>query len=94
MKKVSMKIEGMSCSACANRIERIVNKLDGVEKGAVNFAAETLALEYDESAVELGQVEAAIEKAGFKVKKNIKDYTFKVEGMTCSACANRVTFVS
>ena len=53
MKKVSMKIEGMSCSACANRIERIVNKLDGVEKGAVNFAAETLALEYDESAVEL-----------------------------------------
>ena len=66
MKKVSMKIEGMSCSACANRIERIVNKLDGVEKGAVNFAAETLALEYDESAIELGQVEAAIEKAGFK----------------------------
>ena len=94
MKKVSMKIEGMSCSACANRIERIVNKLDGVEKGAVNFAAETLALEYDESAVELGQVEAAIEKAGFKVKKNIKDYTLKVEGMTCSACANRVERVT
>ena len=94
MKKVSMKIEGMSCSACANRIERIVNKLDGVEKGAVNFAAETLALEYDESVVELGQVEAAIEKAGFKVKKNIKDYTFKVEGMTCSACANRVERVT
>ena len=42
MKKVSMKIEGMSCSACANRIERIVNKLDGVEKGAVNFAAAQL----------------------------------------------------
>ena len=94
MKKASMKIEGMSCSACTNRIERIVNKLDGVEKGAVNFAAETLALEYDESAVELGQVEAAIEKAGFKVKKNIKDYTFKVEGMTCSACANRVERVT
>lgn len=94
MKKASMKIEGMSCSACANRIERIVNKLDGVEKGAVNFAAETLVLEYDESAIELGQVEAAIEKAGFKVKKNIKDYTFKVEGMTCSACANRVERVT
>ena len=94
MKKASMKIEGMSCSACANRIERIVNKLDGVEKGAVNFAAETLALEYDELAIELGQVEAAIEKAGFKVKKNIKDYTFKVEGMTCSACANRVERVT
>lgn len=94
MKKASMKIEGMSCSACANRIERVVNKLDGVEKGSVNFAAETLTLEYDDSVIKLGQVEAAIEKAGFKVKKNIKDYTFKVEGMTCSACANRVERVT
>ena len=94
MKTTSMKIEGMSCSACANRIERVVNKLHGVEKGSVNFATETLALEYDESAIELEQVEAAIEKAGFKVKKNIKDYTFKVEGMSCSACANRVERVT
>ena len=94
MKKTSMKIEGMSCSACANRIERVVNKLDGVEKGSVNFAAETLALEYNEEKVKLDEVEAAIEKAGFKVKKNIKDYTFKVEGMTCSACANRVEKVT
>ncbi len=94
MKKTSMKIEGMSCSACANRIERIVNKLDGVEKGAVNFAAETLALEYDEKNIKLDQVESAIEKAGFKVKKNIKNYTFKVEGMTCSACANRIEKVT
>lgn len=94
MKKTSMKIEGMSCSACANRIERVVNKLDGVEKGSVNFAAETLALEYNEEKVKLDEVEAAVEKAGFKVKKNIKDYTFKVEGMTCSACANRVEKVT
>ncbi len=94
MKTTSMKIEGMSCSACANRIERVVNKLDGVEKGSVNFAAETLALEYNEEKVKLDEVEAAIEKAGFKVKKNIKDYTFKVEGMTCSACANRVEKVT
>ncbi len=68
MKKTSMKIEGMSCSACANRIERVVNKLDGVEKGSVNFAAETLALEYNEEKVKLDEVEAAIEKAGQEVE--------------------------
>ena len=90
MKKISLKIEGMSCSACANRIERIVNKLDGVEKGVVNFATETLSLEYHEEITKLDEVKSAIEKAGFKVKKNIKDYTFKVEGMSCSACANRI----
>ena len=94
MKKISLKIEGMSCSACANRIERIVNKLDGVEKGVVNFATETLSLEYHEEITKLDEVKSAIEKAGFKVKKNIKDYTFKVEGMSCSACANRIEKVT
>ena len=44
MKKTTMKIVGMSCSACAARIERIVNKLDGVEAGSVNFATETLTI--------------------------------------------------
>ena len=94
MKKISLKIEGMSCSACANRIERVVNKLEGVEKGVVNFATETLSLEYQEEITKLAEVESAIEKAGFKVKKNIKDYTFKVEGMSCSACANRIEKVT
>lgn len=90
MKRTTMKIVGMSCSACASRIERIVNKLDGVESGSVNFATETLTLEYSESTIKLSQIEQAIEKAGFKVKKNIKHYTFKIVGMSCSACASRI----
>ena len=90
MKKTTMKIVGMSCSACAARIERIVNKLDGVEGGSVNFATETLTIEYSESAIKLSQIEQAIEKVGFKVKKNIKHYTFKIVGMSCSACAARI----
>ncbi|MDE5977825.1 MAG: heavy metal translocating P-type ATPase [Turicibacter sp.] len=90
MKKISLKIEGMSCSSCANRLERLVNKIDGVEKGIVNFATETLTLKYNDSIIHIDQVEATIEKAGFKVKKEMKAYTVKVEGMSCSSCANRV----
>ena len=40
-KKISMKIEGMSCSSCASRLEKAINKLEGVEQGSVNFATQT-----------------------------------------------------
>lgn len=38
----SYQITGMTCSACAGRIERTLNKLNGVDKANVNFAAEKL----------------------------------------------------
>lgn len=90
MENKSFKIEGMTCSACANRIERVVKKLDGVETSSVNFATETLTVTYDKEKVADKNIEAAVVKAGYGVKKNIKSYTFKIEGMTCSACANRI----
>ena len=90
----SFKIEGMTCSACANRIERVVKKIEGIEEANVNFATETLSAKFDDSKVDNEKIEAVIEKAGFKVKKNIKSYTLKVEGMTCSACASRIERVT
>lgn len=90
LKKISMKIEGMSCSSCASRLEKAINKLEGVEQGSVNFATQTLTVSYHESKTSPQLVESAVEKAGFKVKKNVKDYTFKIKGMSCSSCANRL----
>jgi len=94
MNKKALKIEGMTCSACANRVERVVKKLDGVDNASVNFATETLSVEFDETKLNNENIEAAVVKAGYGVKKNFKTYTFKVEGMTCSACANRVERVT
>lgn len=90
MKKDSMKIEGMTCSACANRIERVVGKLEGVEKASVNFATETLSIDYDPNQVDRAVIEETVKKAGYQVKHNLKQYIFDVKGMTCSACANRI----
>lgn len=90
MENKSFKIEGMTCSACANRVERAIKKLDGVESSVVNFATETLTVNYDKEKLKAENIEAAVVKAGYGVKKDIKNYTFKIEGMTCSACANRV----
>lgn len=92
--KKSLKIEGMTCSACANRIERFVRKLDGINEANVNFAVETLNVDFDENKVTCDDIENTVVKCGYKVKKNLKTYTLKIEGMTCSACANRVERVT
>jgi len=94
MNKKAFKIEGMTCSACSSRVERFVGKLDGVDNANVNFATETLNVEFDEAKLNNQNIEAAVVKAGYSVKKNLKTYTFKVEGMTCSACVNRVERVT
>ena len=90
MKSSSFKIDGMTCSACANRVERLVKKMNGVEEASVNFATETLLVKFDDAKIDAPKIEEAIVKAGYSVRKDMRDYTFKVEGMSCSACANRV----
>ena len=90
MEQNTFKIDGMTCSACANRVERVVKKMDGVEEASVNFATETLLVKFDEAKVDAAKIEEVVVKAGYSVRKDMRDYTFKVEGMSCSACANRV----
>lgn len=61
--KKTFKISGMTCAACAARIERFVKKLDGVSDASVNFAAETLTVEYEKIGAK--EIEAAVVKAGY-----------------------------
>ncbi|MBI4989152.1 MAG: copper-translocating P-type ATPase [Rhodocyclales bacterium] len=63
---VDLPIEGMTCAACAARIEKQLNKLPGVS-AAVNFASERARVEFDAGAASRPQLVATIEKAGFKV---------------------------
>jgi len=94
MKAEKVKITGMTCAVCASRVEKAVGKLEGVSDANVNFATETLSVKYNDEKIKSSDIEKAIEKAGYGVEKNIKNYSFKVEGMTCSACANRVERVT
>ncbi|MBS0369802.1 MAG: cadmium-translocating P-type ATPase [Proteobacteria bacterium] len=61
---LQLSLSGMSCAACAARIEKVVNRLPGVE-GSVNFAAETARVRYVPGLSEPGAIIAAIHKAGF-----------------------------
>ena len=59
MMNKALKIDGMTCSACANRVERVIKKLEGVEEAGVNFATETLSMKYDENKLSTADTEAA-----------------------------------
>jgi len=65
-KVVDLPIEGMTCAACAARIEKQLNKLPGVS-AAVNFASERAHVEFDAAAANEAKLVETIEKAGFKV---------------------------
>jgi Cu+-exporting ATPase len=63
--KVDLPIEGMTCATCAVRIEKKLNKLEGVT-AAVNYATERATVEYDADAVAPEQLLAAVESAGYR----------------------------
>lgn len=71
MNKEILKIEGMTCAACARRIEKVTSKLNGVTESNVNFATEKLLISYDNN-VDLDMIKKAIEKAGYKAIENKK----------------------
>jgi Cu+-exporting ATPase len=64
MERLELPITGMTCASCANRIERKLNKLDGVH-ASVNYALERAAVEFDPADVAPEELVAAVEAAGY-----------------------------
>jgi P-type Cu+ transporter len=94
METKSLKIEGMTCAACAKAVEKASKKLQGVTEANVNFATEKLSVNFDETLVSLTDIQVAIEKAGYKAVIESSSKTLKIEGMTCAACAKNVEKVT
>ncbi|WP_099204297.1 heavy metal translocating P-type ATPase [Scatolibacter rhodanostii] len=98
MTKQTFLIDGMSCSACAQRIEKAVSQADGIKSANVNFASEKLYFEYDENEVKPQDIQKLVDKLGYKLEEESNDAPvsannqafFAVEGMTCAACSQRV----
>ena len=64
--KVRFSIEGMTCQACANRIEKVLGKKDFVSAVGVNFASEEAQVSFDDSRASVEEIQAIIQKTGFK----------------------------
>jgi Cu+-exporting ATPase len=65
--RVELALEGMTCAACATRIERKLNTLEGVE-AAVNYATEKAAVRYDPERVTVDDLLHAVEEAGYRAR--------------------------
>ena len=88
LNSVTLKISGMTCAVCANRIEKGLSKLSGVDKAVVNFAAEKASVTYDPTQVSLKTIAAKVEDLGYQVITDKAE--FKISGMSCAACSTRI----
>ena len=66
MKKIVLNIEGMTCSACSNGLEKYLNRQDGIKEASVNLVLATALIEYDETKISRNDLDRFIKEAGFK----------------------------
>ena len=101
--RISFPVEGMDCATCVNRIERYLNKVDGVETATVNLATEQATVLFDPTRVGVGDLGKAVESAGYEARLDRAETSgapetgparlqvaFDIEGMTCASCVNRI----
>lgn len=92
MESKTLKINGMTCAACAKTVERVTKKLEGVSESNVNFATEKLNIVFDEAKLGLDEIKAAIIKAGYEGSEEtlLKEVSLPIQGMHCAACAKAI----
>ncbi|ETP70079.1 ATPase P [Planococcus glaciei CHR43] len=88
VKEANFQITGMTCAACATRIEKGISKMEGVEQANVNLALEKSSIQYDPSKLNEADFEKKIEALGYGVVKQKAE--LDITGMTCAACATRI----
>ena len=66
MKQITLKVEGMHCEGCAQVVEALLGREDGVQKAAVSYAKREARVLLDPAATDLNKLAAAIERAGYR----------------------------
>jgi Cu+-exporting ATPase len=86
MTEFDLPVHGMTCAACAGRVERALKKVEGVESASVNLASERVRVKAPDDL--LPTLQQAIARAGYSVPT--ESLELAVTGMTCASCVNRV----
>lgn len=87
LNQLDLPIEGMTCTACATRIEQTLNKLPGVQ-ATVNAATDKARICFDANRVSPQALVEAVQKTGYGVPR--KTAELAISGMTCASCAVRI----
>jgi len=94
MQTKTLKINGMTCSACVKAVERASKKVNGVVEASVNIATEKMNVTFDETLTSVKDIQTAVEKAGYQALVETTTKTLKLQGMSCAACAKNIERVS
>jgi len=101
MKKIILSIDGMTCSACSNGLEKYLNKQEGIVSAGVNLVMANASISYDETKLNQEKIEEFIKKAGFKslgefkeIKTNEKNKKEKVKFIIMTALAIILMYIS
>ena len=77
MKKIILSIDGMTCSACSNGLEKYLNKQNGVYNASVNLVMANATVDYDENILNQEKIEEFVKQAGFKSLGEFKEIKFE-----------------
>ena len=101
MKKIILSIDGMTCSACSNGLEKYLNKQDGIISAGVNLVMANATIEYDEKMLNQTKIEEFIKKAGFKslgefkeIRQDSKSKKEKIKFIAFTILAIALMFIS
>ena len=101
MKKIILSIDGMTCSACSNGLEKYLNKQDGIISAGVNLVMANAIIEYDENILNQTKIEEFIERAGFKslgefkeIKQDSKNKKEKIKFIVFTILAIVLMYIS
>ncbi|HJU82221.1 MAG TPA: copper ion binding protein [Acidimicrobiia bacterium] len=64
---ITLNVPGISCAHCKNTIEGAVGQLEGIDVVAVNIDQRTVAIDFDDAAVTLPEIVAALDEVGYEV---------------------------
>ena len=91
LRKEQFDITGMTCSACSARVEKSVAKLPGIQEVSVNLLKNSMVASYDETALDMGQIVQAVEKAGYGAIPKSEQNRPSTEHAAASASAGKPT---
>ena len=86
--RLTLPISGMTCAACASRVEKGLREIGGVTEAAVNFGAKQAAVTFDPAQVSARELGEKVRDLGYDVRAD--EVTLAVKGMSCAACVARV----
>lgn len=80
MKKIILSIDGMTCSACSNGLEKYLNKQNGIINASVNLVMANVTIDYDENILNKEKIEKYVKQAGFLSLGIFKEFKIEERG--------------